>query len=122
MSDECPTCEVLKEQLAFQQTQNKFLLDKLFPTVIPPAAPTEIPEPVGKTPVPWGRKREILEREDRAEAELRRKRAKAIEDEKKAVANKKKLESAQTTEELEKALEIPTEPEMIEKEEKAANG
>ena len=89
----CNSCETLRGQLESVNFEKKILLDRLLnPTV--PVAPEKIEyEPIKPKNIPWVVRRQMLEEEDREKARLMR----------------------QKTEELERELKIPIEPEVKEK-------
>jgi len=69
----CDTYEVLKQQLAFVQQQNQYLLDKLLNPIqsgSPENAKEEESKPLVPKHIPWSVKRQMLEEEDRAKAKV----------------------------------------------------
>lgn len=65
------TVEVLKQQLAYTQQQNQYLLNKLLekPNELNSTEESE-PEPLVPKFIPWTVKRQLLEEEDRAKAKV----------------------------------------------------
>ena len=94
--EECRTCHELRSQLDFAQNQNRYLLGKLLePASVPQAVQSnESPVPISTAPTPWNIRKSILEKEDRAQAVILKKR-------------QDELKKSKTTDELEKALAIP---------------
>src|SRR6266850_1089322 len=82
LCNECKSCVTLKEQLNAERINNK----KLIEAIINQLNPKEIiePKPIDETreiksPIPWKVRREMLEREDRINAELIRKNSEQVE-------------------------------------------
>lgn len=69
----CETCEVLKQQLAYSQQQNQYLLNKLInPIKLDESEKVQNEEikPLVPKYIPWTVKRQMLEEEDRAKAKV----------------------------------------------------
>jgi hypothetical protein len=80
--DTCPVCEVLREQLHKSEVERKELLSR---ALAPPSQPVEVEskeEYKAITPqfIPWRVKQQMLEAEDRKQAELLRKKAQEIQE------------------------------------------
>jgi len=92
----CESCETLREQLAIANADRNFLLRSLIEprTTQSNEQPKTYPEPIVPKNVPWRIRREMLEAQDRAKAEIMKKKELEI-----AEANK-------STEELEAELGI----------------
>jgi hypothetical protein len=100
----CSKCEVLESQLLFERATNQQLIGTLTDLVNPKKDPQiKFPseyKPIQTAGMPWRVKQQMMEREDRATAKLR--------EDKERENEARKL----TTEELEKELGIPDEPEL----------
>lgn len=77
----CETCEVLRSMLDESNKERKDLLARLLDKdkVEPPPTPIEEFKPVGQSFVPWRVRQQMLEQEDRKQAELLRRSAQDIE-------------------------------------------
>jgi hypothetical protein len=78
--DTCPICEVLREQLANCERERRELLQRaLAPAQIPVEVESkEEYKPITPQFIPWRVKQQMLEAEDRKQAELLRKKAQEI--------------------------------------------
>jgi len=68
----CAACEVLKESLSLERQLNKVLLDKLLDKdkTEPTPLPKEEYKPINPQFTPWRVRQQMLEAEDRKQAEL----------------------------------------------------
>lgn len=81
----CETCEVLKEQVAYERYEKEKLLKYILEPkaeMQPASLPDEETEPIRPKIIPWHIRKQMLENEDRKEAELLKRSA---EDRKKAI-------------------------------------
>ncbi len=89
----CNSCETLKEQLAIANHEKNLLLNKLLektnPIINESNDKPPIPVPMSPRNIPWNVRRQMLEAEDRKQAQLMKSAPKPI-----------------TTEELEKEMNI----------------
>jgi hypothetical protein len=79
----CGTCEVLREQLAHSERERRELLQRLLEKDKPEPLPTpkEDLEPIKTTNfIPWHVRQQMLEAEDRKQAQLLKDKHKEIED------------------------------------------
>lgn len=78
----CPTCEVLREQLAHSEVERRELLHRLMAPPEPPpvATPDEEMKPIQPQFIPWRVRQQMLEAEDRKSAQLTKEKKKEIED------------------------------------------
>ncbi len=76
----CEACEILRAQLASSERERRELLHKLLNPEPPPAQITqkEELEPITPQFTPWRMRKQMLEAEDRRQAELLRQRAKEV--------------------------------------------
>ena len=92
---ECPNCDVLKEQLLFERSNNEKLMKSLLELVNPTpkvSNDVEVRLPLSPKNMPWSVRQQMLEAEDRKKFELIR--AKTSE----------QTESTKSTEQLEKEI------------------
>lgn len=91
----CPTCDTLRQLLETEKFENKQLLDRLlFVPSNPPVEQNGEPIPIRQNPISLRVRREMLEKEDRAKAQ---------------VLQRKEKELTYSTEDLEKVLGIEDE-------------
>jgi len=76
----CETCEILREQLAKSDSERKDLLARLLnpPVSEPPQKDEEEMKPVQPAFVPWRIRQQMMEAEDRKQADLLRNRQREI--------------------------------------------
>ncbi len=76
----CETCEILREQLHQSEAERRELLHRLLDKDNPEPSPVEKEEPIPIQPAytPWRVRREMLEAEDRKQAQLIKQRSKEI--------------------------------------------
>lgn len=77
----CAACEVLKESLSIERQLNKVLLQKLLDKGSPEPLSVEKEEPISIKPqfTPWRVRQQMLEAEDRRQAQLMRDKKQEIE-------------------------------------------
>lgn len=77
----CESCEILRSMLEESSKERRELLLRLLDKdkSEPPPTPIEEYKPVGQTHVPWRVRQQMLEQEDRKQAELLRRSAQDIE-------------------------------------------
>jgi hypothetical protein len=90
----CPTCEVLREQLAHSEVERRELLHRLMAPPEPPPVVTPEEEPKAIQPqfVPWRVRQQMLEAEDRKSAQLMKDKTKEIEQLEKELGIAKELD------------------------------
>lgn len=71
---ECPSCDVLREQLNLANTEKQRLLDLILEKNRPEIpVPQLVPQPISKTNyMPWKVRQQLLEEEDRQKARILR--------------------------------------------------
>jgi len=108
----CKSCIVLENQLFVANNDREKLLDQILELTQPKKEPVIINEEVKHEPIrpaktPWGVRRQLLEQEDRAKAEIIRKRNEAFGEIAKtvtAVGANKPVDIRQANNELEEEL------------------
>lgn len=76
----CESCEILRSMLDESNRERKELLHRLLEPAKaePPPAPSEEPIPITSQFIPWRVRQQMLEQEDRKQAELMKQKQKEI--------------------------------------------
>lgn len=102
LSDECKTCEVLKEELAYTRRHNELLMDRLSKPieVIPKDEPLLEMQPIKSKGryIPHAVRQQMMESEDRKTLEIMQKKNKELADLEKEVLGKENDDASKVSE------------------------
>lgn len=80
IKNSCASCDTLREQLSLEREEKRLLLRKLLPDEVKELpSSTEDLKPIRTTAPSWNERRRLLEENDRAKAEILRKKNEELE-------------------------------------------